>query len=144
MKGKPNSFYVTLFINASMKDNTLHLAQELDLGNDRWEVFLCDFTCSPPAVGTYSDSQCFRRLCLEEALSVSTEFDIFVENPVQTSVQETMGTIYRPTASLDYREFEFLILELNDTYMDLNIRLCVRGKLTAADGTAFDANDFTT
>jgi hypothetical protein len=48
-----SSFYVTLFSNASKKaypDNTtsaftVHLAHEIDLAGDSWEVTLCLFSC---------------------------------------------------------------------------------------------------
>jgi hypothetical protein len=33
-----------------------------------------------------------------DAFSVSSEFEIFAQKSVQTSVQETIETIYRPTA----------------------------------------------
>jgi len=78
-----------------------------------------------------------------EALSVSSEFDIFAQKPVQTSVQETIETIYRPIASVDQSDLEFLIPAEHDTYIDLNIKLYVRGKLTAADGKDLDSTDFT-
>jgi hypothetical protein len=54
-------FYVTLFSNISndiYKSNTLAafktlLAQDIELHpSDRWEVSLCEFTFSPPHVGT--------------------------------------------------------------------------------------------
>jgi hypothetical protein len=57
-----DSFYVTLFSNVSSdiyKSNTLaaftnQLAQVIELHpTDKWEVGLCEFTCSPPAVGTF-------------------------------------------------------------------------------------------
>jgi hypothetical protein len=51
-----------------------------------------------------------------EALSVSSEFDIFAQKPVQTSVQSI--------ASVNQNDLEFLIPVENDTYIDLNIRLC--------------------
>jgi len=69
-----------------------------------------------------------------DALSVSSEFDIFSQKPVQTSVQETIETIYRPITSVDQSDMEFLIPPEHDTYIDLNIKLYVRGKLKTADG----------
>jgi len=56
----PNSFYVTLFSNSLTKaypDNTIgaftvQLAHELDLGTNRWEVAICEFSCPPPKVDT--------------------------------------------------------------------------------------------
>jgi len=78
-----------------------------------------------------------------EALSVSSEFDIFAQKPVQTSVQETIETIYGPLASVDQSDLEFLIPDEKETYMDLNIRLFVRGKLTAAEGKSLEETDHT-
>ena len=75
-------------------------------------------------------------------MSDSSEFDIFAHKPVQTSVQETVETIYRPVGSVDQSDVEFMIPADNDTYIDLNIRLSVRGKLTAQDGKDLDATDF--
>ena len=58
-----------------------------------------------------------------DALSVSSEFDIFAQKPVQTFVQETVETTYRPIASVDQSDLEFIITADNDTYTDLNKRL---------------------
>jgi hypothetical protein len=58
-------------------------------------------------------------------------------------VQETIETIFRPIASVDQSDLEFLIPAEHDTYIDLNIRLYVRGKLTTADGKDLDSTDFT-
>ena len=38
---------------------------------------------------------------------------------------------------------EFLIPAENDTYVDLNIRLFVRGKLTSTDGKALEETEYT-
>jgi len=56
-----------------------------------------------------------------EALSVSSDFDIFAQKPVQTFVQETIETIFRPIASVDHSDLEFLSYAEHDTYRDLNI-----------------------
>jgi hypothetical protein len=56
-----------------------------------------------------------------DALSVSLEFDIFAQIPVQTSVQETIETVFRPIASVDQSDLEFFIPAEHDTYIDLNI-----------------------
>jgi hypothetical protein len=56
-----DSFYVTLFSNVSsaiyesnkLSAFTNQLAQLIELQpSDKWEVGLCEFTCSPPAVGS--------------------------------------------------------------------------------------------
>jgi len=78
-----------------------------------------------------------------EALSVYSEFDIFAQKSVQTSVQETNEIIFRPIASVDQSDLEFFIAAEHDTYEDLNIRQYFRGKLTRADGKDFDSTDFT-
>jgi hypothetical protein len=58
-----------------------------------------------------------------EAFCVSSDFDIFAPKPVQTLVQETTENIFRPKASVDQSDLEFLILAEHDTYIDLNMRL---------------------
>ena len=64
-----------------------------------------------------------------DELSICSEFDIFAQKPVQTSLQETIETIYKPIASVDQSDLEFLVPPEHDTYIDLNIKLYVRGKL---------------
>ena len=71
-----------------------------------------------------------------DVVSASTEFDIFATRPVQNSTLETIETAYKPIASLDQSDLEFLIPADHDTYIDLNIQLYIRGKLVKADGTA--------
>ena len=44
---------------------------------------------------------------------------------------------------MDKSDLEFLIPAENDMYIDLNIRLFVRCKLTAADGKDLEATDHT-
>ena len=77
-----------------------------------------------------------------EGLSVSKEFDILAQKPVQSSVQENEETIYRRIASVEQSDFEFVIPAENENYVDLNIRLHVRGELTAPYGNDFGATDF--
>jgi hypothetical protein len=67
------------------------------------------------------------------AVSVSSELDIFATRPVQTSTLETTETAYKPIASIDQSDLEFLV-PAYDTYIDLNMQLYVRGKLVNADG----------
>ena len=45
----------------------------------------------------------------EEPSYVGTEFDIFVRKPTQSSTVETNETIYRPKASVDQTDIEFVI-----------------------------------
>jgi hypothetical protein len=74
---------------------------------------------------------------------ISSEFDIFAANPVQESVLQTTEAVYRPIASVDQSDLEFLIPADNETYVDLDIKLYVRGKLTAKNGTPMDNKDLT-
>jgi len=75
--------------------------------------------------------------------TVSSEFDIFAPRPVQSSVLETTEVTYKPIASVDQSDLEFLYPADNDTYIDPNIKFYIRRKLTKADGTNLDATDFT-
>jgi len=47
---------------------------------------------------------------------VSSKFDIFASKPVQESVHETVDVVYKPTASVDQSDLEFLISADNETY----------------------------
>jgi len=76
-------------------------------------------------------------------LSVSSEFDIFARKPIQTSVLETIETVYKPNAPVDQSDLEFLIPADNDTYIDLDIKLYIRGKLMSREGKDLDDKDFT-
>ena len=73
-----------------------------------------------------------------ESLSVSSEFDVFAHKHGQTSVLDTIKTLLRPIATVEQSDLEFLIPAESDTYIDLNIRLFVRGKLTATNGKDFE------
>ena len=73
----------------------------------------------------------------------SSEFDIFARKPVQESILETLDVVYKPIASIDQSDLEFLIPADNETYIDPDINLYVRGKLTKFDGTILDEKDFT-
>jgi len=66
--------------------------------------------------------------------SVSSEFNIFSNRPIQTSVLVTTEVAYKPIAPADQNDLEFLIIADNDTYIDLDIRLNVRGKLISSSG----------
>jgi hypothetical protein len=66
--------------------------------------------------------------------SVTTVFDIFALKPVQEAVQETVEFTYKPIATIDQTDLEFIIPSDNDTCRDKNIHLFVSGKLTTADG----------
>jgi hypothetical protein len=76
-------------------------------------------------------------------LSVSSKFDVFAPKPVQTSILETTEVEYKPLAPVDQTDLEFSIPSDHDTYIDLDIKLYVRGKLTSSDGKDLDEKDFT-
>ena len=54
---------------------------------------------------------------------MGTEFDIFVRKPKQSSTVETNETIYRPVASVDQTDIEFMIPGDGDTYVNLDMKL---------------------
>jgi fibrillarin-like rRNA methylase len=74
---------------------------------------------------------------------VTSEFDIFASKPVQECVHETVDVVYKPIASVDQSDLEFLIPADNETYIDPDIKVYIRGKETNIDATALDDNDFT-
>jgi len=77
------------------------------------------------------------------SVSLSSEYDLFAPRPIQTSVVETKEVTYKPIASVEKSDLEILIPADNDTHVDLNIKLYIRGKLTKADGPNLDYTNFT-
>ena len=55
---------------------------------------------------------------------------------------ETIETIYKPIASVDQTDIEFLITADSDTYIDPNIHLFIRGNLVKTDGTDLAETDY--
>jgi len=51
--------------------------------------------------------------------------------------------IYKPIASVDQTDIEFLIPGDGDTYIDINLKLFIRGKLIKKDGTDLAETDYT-
>ena len=80
---------------------------------------------------------------LEFTVSVSSEFDILASKHIQSAVSDTTEVKYKPIASVNQSDLEFLITSDDDTYIDLDTKLFIRGELTKADGTALDNTDFT-
>ena len=66
---------------------------------------------------------------MSEVTSLSSEFDICIHLPIQTAVLGTVETVYKPVAPVEQNDLEFLIPGESDTYIDLDIKLCVRGKM---------------
>jgi hypothetical protein len=59
------------------------------------------------------------------------------------AVLGTTQFTYKLIASVDQRDLDFLIPSDRDTYIDINIKLYVRGKLVAGDGKDLKATDHT-
>jgi hypothetical protein len=74
---------------------------------------------------------------------VSSEFDIFARKPIQSAILGTDVVHFKPFATVDQNDLEFLIPGDNETYIDQDIKLYVRGKIIGADGKDLDASDFT-
>ena len=55
-----------------------------------------------------------------------------MNRPIQKALQGTVETVYKPLAPVEQNELEFLIPGDTDTYIDLDIKIYVRGKLSPA------------
>ena len=73
---------------------------------------------------------------------ISTAFDLFASKPRQDGCVDTTETIYKPIASADQTDIEFLVPADSDTYIDPNIKLFIRGKLVKTDGTDLAETDY--
>ena len=76
-------------------------------------------------------------------MCTKSEFDTFVKTPVQSAVVSDSVSIYKPIAAVDQNVLEFVAPSDNESYIDLNIKLMIKGKLTKLEGSEFDQNDFT-
>jgi hypothetical protein len=74
---------------------------------------------------------------------VSSEFDIFAHKPTQSAILGTDVVHHKAIATVDQKDLQFLIPRISETYIDLDIKLFVRGSLIGADGKYLDASDFT-
>jgi len=61
-----------------------------------------------------------------EIASISSEFDIFAHRSIRTPVLGTMETAYRPNASVDQNDLDYIMPADNNTYIDLDIKHYVR------------------
>ena len=66
---------------------------------------------------------------MSEVTSISSQFDIFMHRPIQTAVLVSVETVYKPLAPVEQNDLEFLIPGDSDTYIDLDMKLYVRGKM---------------
>ena len=80
---------------------------------------------------------------MSEVTSISSQFDIFMHRPFQTAVQGTVEKVYKPLAHVEQINLECLIPRYSDTYMDLDIKLYVRGKMVSSSGKDVDLTDTT-
>jgi hypothetical protein len=71
----------------------------------------------------------------------SSEFDIFASKPLQEFLLETTKVVHKPITCFNQSDLEFLIPADTGTYIDLDINLYIRGKLTSSDGTPLDNKD---
>ena len=74
---------------------------------------------------------------------MGTEFDIFPPKPIQSAVLETTDTVYKPLASLNQDDLEFLIPADPETYIELDIKVFVKGQLLKPEEAVLDNKDFT-
>ena len=64
-----------------------------------------------------------------------------MHRPIQTDLLGTVETVYKPLAPLEQIDLEFLITGESDTYIDLDIKLYVLGKLVTSSGKDVDLTD---
>jgi len=76
-------------------------------------------------------------------VSVCSEFNIFASKHIQSAVVEMTEVKYKPIASEEHSDLEFLNPSGDETYKDLDIKFYIRGKLTNAEGPGLDNTDFT-
>ena len=57
-------------------------------------------------------------------------------------MEEKIDTIYKPIPSVEQSDLEFVIPDDPHIYLDLDIKLYVKGKLVKLDGTILDNKHF--
>jgi hypothetical protein len=78
-----------------------------------------------------------------EVASFCCKFDIFKHRPIQTVVLGTVETVHKPLANVERNDLEFLIPGDSDTYIDIDVKLYVRGKLVSSSGNDVELTDTT-
>jgi hypothetical protein len=114
-----NHFYFTLFGNASQKTYpeitlfTVQLAKLIDLGStDRWEVVLCEFSCSPFYVGFMTNALIYCDLIMPQLWgSVRQMF-----SDVYSRADHTFKNIYY--MPVEKRAFQNISIVIADLYGD--------------------------
>jgi len=74
---------------------------------------------------------------------ICTEFDIFAKKSLQSAILETHVVQNKPIATADQNDIKFFIPGDSDSYIDLDIKLYVKGRLLGDDGKDLDTSDFT-
>ena len=69
-----------------------------------------------------------------EIYFISSELDIFAHKPVHSAILGTNVVHYKSIATVDQNDLEFLIPGDTETYIDLDIKLYVKGRLLGVDG----------
>jgi hypothetical protein len=72
---------------------------------------------------------------MSEVTSIESQFSIFMHSPNQTDVLGTVETVYMPLAPVEQNKLEFCITGDSDTYIDLDIKQYVCGKMVSSSGS---------
>jgi hypothetical protein len=70
--------------------------------------------------------------------------DIFTRKARQASTVDTTETIHKTIAPIDQSDLEFILPADNETYVDPNIKLYIKGKFVYLDGSNLNATEYTT
>jgi hypothetical protein len=79
----------------------------------------------------------------EDVEFIRSEFDIFAKKPIRSAILDTHVVRYKPIATVDQNDLGFLVPGGNETYIDLDIKLFVKGRLLGADARDLDASNHT-
>ena len=82
-------------------------------------------------------------MAAEKPSYLVTVFDIFARKAKQDSCLEITEVICKPIASVDQTDIEFLVPGNSETYIDLNLKLFIRGKIFKRDGTELAETHYT-
>ena len=82
-------------------------------------------------------------MAAEEPSYLGTELDLFARKTEQDSCLETTEVLYKPSASVDQTDIEFLVPGVSETYIDVNLKLFIRGEIIKRDGTELVESDYT-
>jgi len=80
---------------------------------------------------------------MSEVTSISSQFDSVMQSPIQTAVLGSVETVYNSLAPVEQNDLEFFIPGDTDTYIDLDIKLNVRGKMVLSTVKDVDLTDTT-